>query len=132
MAGILNSVLGTTPTKYTMTETGSRIIRNLHGLPVRNHGRNQAGLYSQRKTKKKMGVAVILRAFTAPRGSSGIMIWRSQRGRVWFNNKPKSTTRAVGARCWLSFHQGSLGGMLVISRVELDGVILILRCCSLS
>lgn len=38
MAGILSSVLGTTPKKYTMTKTGSRIIRNLHGLPGRNHG----------------------------------------------------------------------------------------------
>lgn len=67
----------------------------------------------------------------AQRGSSGINTWRSQRDRVCFDNKPKSTTGALRARFWLSFQQGSLTGVLVRCSVKLDGVTLILRCCSL-
>lgn len=87
---------------------------------------------------KKMDVAVTLRAFTQTReqtvlrNSSAVTTQRSQRGRALFDNTLKSTTRGDGARCWLNFRQGSWGGRLVTQWVELGGVMLILRCCSLS
>ena len=87
---------------------------------------------------KKTDVAVTLRAFTQTgeqtglRDSSGVTTQRSQRVRALFDNKLKSTTTVDGARCRLNFHQGSWGGRLVIQWVELGGVMLILRCRSLS
>ena len=43
-AGILSSVLGTKPMKERHNDPKeSRIVRNLHGLPMRNPSRNQAG-----------------------------------------------------------------------------------------
>lgn len=87
---------------------------------------------------KKMYVSVTIRAFTQTgeqpglRDRSGVTTQRPQRGRALFDNKLKSTARADGARCQLSFHQGSRGGRVVIQWVELGGVMRTLRCCSLS
>lgn len=96
--GILSSVLATTLTKSTVARKRVQDCKKSTRISYRNDGRNWTGFYCQRKTKAKMDVAAILRAFPQNRnrlGSSGINIWRSWRNRVWVNDKPKSTAGTV-------------------------------------
>lgn len=96
--GILSPVLATTLTKATMARKRVQDCKKSTRSSYRNDGRNWTGFYCQRKTKAKMGVVAILRAFSQNRsrlGSSGTNRWRSWRNKVWVNDKPKSTAGTV-------------------------------------
>ena len=91
----------------------SRTVRNLHGLPMRNPSRNQAGLHYRRRTSEKNGWGSDLKGFhtdreqAVRRNGSAVTTQRPQRGRALFDNTLRATTRADGARRWLNFRQGS-------------------------